>query len=189
MSVIRGALLGLLVGFAPVAAASSTAADEVIPSAYMLIASAAGIPSTVLYAVASQESNRKINDQVYRPWPWTLNVAGKGYYYETQEAACRALHIALAAHNPKRVDVGIAQINLGWNPDIFSTPCEGLDPYRNLQAASRLLRQHYESSGSWTVATGLYHYPAGGEIAARYQHSVQRRMDTISKKLWVAQTP
>ena len=153
-----------------------------VPSAYRLIATAHKVPATVLYAVATQESNRKQKSGHYRPWPWTLNVAGKSYYYGSRQTACTALQIALKAHNPKRIDVGIAQINLGWNPTAFRSPCDGLDPYANLNVAAKLLRNHYISSGSWSVATGLYHYPAGGPIAARYQSSVERRIAAVDRK-------
>lgn len=155
--------------------ASATSAESV-PSAYQLIATAHHIPPAVLYAVATQESSRRQTSGHYRPWPWTLNVAGKGYYYKSRQAACTALRIAMSAHNPKRIDVGIAQINVGWNPQAFKSPCDALDPYANLNAAAKLLRTHYLNSGSWGKAIGLYHYPSGGPIAARYQYSVQRRL-------------
>lgn len=153
---------------------------ESVPSAYQLIAAAHRVPATVLYAVATQESNRKQKSGLYRPWPWTLNVAGQGYYYNSRQTACTALHIALKAHGPKRIDVGIAQVNLGWNPNAFKSPCDGLDPYANLNVAAKLLRKHYLSSGSWTTATGLYHHPAGGSIAAQYQNSVERRLAALN---------
>ncbi len=178
-SVVLAAML-----FLPVA--NTQAGTDIIPSAYTMIAGATGVPPDVLYAVASQESNRKIQGSRYRPWPWTLNVAGKSYYYESKDAACRALHIALAAHDAKRVDVGIAQINLGWNPNAFAWPCQGLDPYLNLRTAGRILRNHYNASGSWAVAAGLYHHPAGGAIAAKYQRSVEQRLKKINQQLQVA---
>lgn len=162
------------------AIALQASAAEPIPSAYQLIAAAHKVPATVLYAVATQESNRKQKSGDYRPWPWTLNVAGRGYYYNSRQAACTALHIALKAHNAKKIDVGIAQINVGWNPDAFRTPCEGLDPYLNLNVAAKLLRTHYLNSKSWAKATGLYHYPAGGPIATRYQNSVHRRLTDLN---------
>lgn len=153
---------------------------ETIPSAYNLIAAAHNVPPAVLYAVASQESNYKLRSGRYRPWPWTLNVAGQGYYYRTRQAACTALQVALKANSPKRVDVGIAQVNIGWNPNAFSSPCAGLDPYTNLNVAAKILRGHFLSSGDWAVSTGLYHHPAGGPTAAKYQRSVELRMADIS---------
>jgi len=154
-------------------------AQASVPSAYQLIAHTTGVPSVVLYAVALQESGKTIHPKLHQPWPWTLNVAGKSYYYANQSKACTALHIALKAHNPKSIDVGIAQINWGWNPGIFASPCEALNPYKNLTAAGHLLRKHYRASGDWNIATGLYHHPAGGHIAARYQKYVAQRLETL----------
>ncbi len=105
---------------------------EPVPSAYQLIAAAHQIPPTVLYAVATQESNRRQKSGRYRPWPWTLNVAGKSYYYNSRQTACTALHIALKAHNAKNIDVASSNQCLdGLNA--FRTPCDGLDPYANLE--------------------------------------------------------
>ena len=46
-------------------------AQEVPPPAYQLAAQRAGIPSTVLYAVALQESGIRRNGRLV-PWPWSL---------------------------------------------------------------------------------------------------------------------
>ena len=155
---------------------------EPLPSAYNLIAAAHQVPPEVLYAVATQESKYALSSGRVRPWPWTLNVAGKGYFYKTRYSACVALKIALQSHSSKQIDVGIGQINVGWNPNAFSTPCDGLDPYKNLNVAAKLLRGHFLRSGDWLTATGLYHYPAGGEVAAKYQRSVERHLAALNIK-------
>ncbi|MDQ4351157.1 lytic transglycosylase domain-containing protein, partial [Pseudomonas aeruginosa] len=51
--------------------ASTPHAQEVPPPAYQLAAQRAGIPSTVLYAVALQESGIRRNGRIV-PWPWSL---------------------------------------------------------------------------------------------------------------------
>lgn len=165
------------------AQANQVAANEhtdLIPSGYILIASATQVPPELLYAIATQESALKINQNLHRPWPWTLNIAGKGYYYDDYESACRALTIALHVHDAKRVDVGIAQINIGWNPELFLDPCYALEPYQNLKAAGQILRKHYEKSGNWITAAGLYHHPAGGSNAEKYRLSVAKRIEKLN---------
>src|SRR5690606_25458454 len=65
-------------------------AQEIPPPAYQVAAQRAGIPSSVLYAVALQESGARINGRLV-PWPWSLNVAGTPYRYATRTQACAGL--------------------------------------------------------------------------------------------------
>jgi hypothetical protein len=105
-----------------------------------------------------------------RPWStaalaWTLNIAGTPYRFATRQAACHALLQALARHDAKRVDVGLGQTNLGYHGQRFSSPCEALDPYRNLAVTAALLQEHHAATGDWVLAAGRYHRPAGGTPA------------------------
>ena len=72
----------------------ATHAQEVPPPAYQLAAQRAGIPSTVLYAVALQESGVRRNGRIV-PWPWSLNVAGQSHRYATRADACAGLQQAI----------------------------------------------------------------------------------------------
>ena len=66
--------------------------DEAVPVGYRSVAAESGIPYTVLYAVALTESGKQVMlTGVYRPWPWTLNIAGRGYYFESRLEAWQAL--------------------------------------------------------------------------------------------------
>ena len=65
-------------------------ADELPPPAYQLAAHDADIPSTVLFAIALQESGIRVRGRLL-PWPWTLNIAGTPYRFATRQAACHAL--------------------------------------------------------------------------------------------------
>ncbi|WP_298838705.1 hypothetical protein [uncultured Salinicola sp.] len=153
-----------------------------IPSAYVVAAEDNGIPPEVLYAVASAESKTRLDAGV-RPWPWTLNVAGKSMRFGDRQSACQALRDALEA--TQIIDVGIAQLNVRWQPQLFgqgrrfADPCEGLNPYANLDEAARLLRQYHDDSGDWVVAAGRYHRPAGGKPAARYRAIVSRELAAL----------
>ena len=63
-------------------------AVETVPSGYQVVAAERAIPEAIFYAVALTESGRDVEAQgIRRPWPWTLNVAGQGYYFETQVIA------------------------------------------------------------------------------------------------------
>ncbi|WP_431033352.1 lytic transglycosylase [Pseudomonas yamanorum] len=156
----------------------SAKADEFPPQAYQMAARSADIPSTVLFAIALQESGIRVRGQLL-PWPWTLNIAGAPFRFASRQAACEALLQALAQHDAKRVDVGLGQTNLGYHGQRFSSPCDALDPYRNLAVTAALLREHHATTGDWVLAAGRYHRPAGGAPAARYRAGFSRQLQRL----------
>ncbi|CRI57807.1 transglycosylase [Pseudomonas sp. CCOS 191] len=144
------------------------------PPAYQLAAAQAGIPASVLFTIAQQESGTLLRGQLI-PWPWTLNVAGTPQRFANRDQACSALTVALTRHDPKRIDVGLGQTNLGYYPERYPTACDALDPRSNLAVTADLLREHYADVGDWIVAAGRYHRPAGGAPAARYRMQFSQR--------------
>jgi hypothetical protein len=158
--------------------AGAAPAQEVPPPAYQVAARRAGIPSTVLYAVALQESGTRFNGRLV-PWPWTLNVASASRRFATRAEACAGLHQALRAVSPTRIDAGLGQINLGYQRHRYDRPCELLDPYRNLALAAEILREQHAPRQDWLITIGRYHRPAGGAPAARYRHSVGRHLARV----------
>lgn len=158
--------------------ASTVQAAELPPPAYQLAGHAAQVPSAVLYAIALQESGVPLRGRL-RPWPWSLNVAGESYRFTNRRAACSALLLAVHEVGAKRVDVGLGQVNLGWNGHRFDSPCAALDPRRNLQVTAQILREQRERSSDWVTAAGRYHRPAGGAPAARYQASFRRHLARV----------
>ncbi|MBK0123628.1 transglycosylase SLT domain-containing protein [Pantoea sp. S61] len=154
---------------------------QVIPDAYRQIAAAERVPAESLYSLAMAESTRQTAWGA-KPWPWTINVAGKGYHYETREQAFSALMGFMQRWPLKNIDVGIAQVNLGWNGHFFPTYRDAFDPYTNLRAAARILRACYDARpGSWLRAAGCYHHPAGGQHAATYMAIVRRKLSQIAQ--------
>ncbi|OLU25667.1 Soluble lytic murein transglycosylase [Pseudomonas sp. PA15(2017)] len=152
---------------------------EVPPPAYQLAGHTAGTPSELLYAVAKTESNAKLRIG-YFPWPWTLNVKGKAMYFSTREEACRAALEGIQKHGERGVDIGLTQQNWGYvGKEWFSHPCDALDPYANLSAASKQLRRYFDTTGDWLDAAGKYHRPAGGTPARRYRAQVRSRLGQI----------
>jgi len=153
-------------------------ARDIPPPAYQLAARDAGIPSAVLYAVALQESGVTLRGRRV-PWPWSLNVAGQARRFQTREAACADLRRALREVPRTRIDVGLGQINVGYQAGRFDHPCELLDPYRNLAIAAAILREHHTPGEDWLLAIGRYHRPAGGAPAARYRRSVHQHLARV----------
>jgi hypothetical protein len=153
-------------------------AMELPPPAYQLAAYSAGVPSTVLFAVALQESGTRVHGRLI-PWPWTLDLAGVPYRYATAAQACRALQNALRQLPATRIDVGLGQVNLGYQIQRYREPCELLDPYRNLAVAATILREQHGPGEDWILAVGRYHHPAGGPAAAYYRNRVQQHLARV----------
>ncbi|KPX31366.1 hypothetical protein [Pseudomonas ficuserectae] len=168
-------------GLALLCFALTSHSAELPPPAYQLAAHAANIPSEVLYSVALQESGTRLRGQLV-PWPWTLNVAGASYRFATRADACTALIIALAQAGPKRVDVGLGQVNMGWNGQRFksSNPCDALNSYKNLDVAAQMLAELRALGGDWITVAGRYHRPAGGAPAANYRKAFAKHLSRVT---------
>ncbi|MEB2704075.1 lytic transglycosylase domain-containing protein [Citrobacter koseri] len=159
--------------------------SQSIPPVYREIATAERVPAESLYSLAMAETTRKTIWGT-RPWPWTINVAGKGYFYDTREEAFEALLGFMQRYPLRRIDVGVAQVNLGWNGHFFPSFRDAFDPYINLRAAARILRACYDAEpGSWIRAAGCYHHPAGGQPAAKYMAIVRRKLSQITPEIKV----
>jgi len=172
---------------------AQTACAQQVPTGYREVATRHGVPSESLYTLALAETSlapksiatiiRSTVDQlpaVERPWPWTINVAGRGYRYASRLQAWNALQGFLQTYPRKRIDVGIAQVNMGWNGHHFVSTWEAFDPYINLNAAAAILRECYDRNpGSWLAAAGCYHHPAGGKPAARYKAIIKTKLAGI----------
>ena len=120
---VNGCVLSVLLCFGPFAAWAHT------PGAYQLAGQHHGVPPNVLYAIALQESGMSIRKRRV-PWPWTLNIAGRSRYFATRAQACVALQDAQRRISDKRIDVGLAQLNLGYQRRHYRQPCDLLDPYQ-----------------------------------------------------------
>ena len=42
------------------------------------------LPENLLLSIALTESGRKVDKQNFLPWPWTINVRGKGMFFKTK---------------------------------------------------------------------------------------------------------
>lgn len=158
----------------------ASTASLAVPSAYQLVATAAGVPPALLWALAQQESGL-LRGSRWAPWPWTLNVGGVPARFATRTGACRALHSALERVPSRRIDIGLTQINWGYHGRRVHSPCELLDPYRNLAVACRLLVELHRDGETWIATAARYHRPAGGEQAIRYGASVQKRLSHLQQ--------
>lgn len=121
------------------------------------IGRAAGLPNGLLPAIARIESGRHMDGKT-RAWPWTMNHAGKGLYFETRAKALAYLQKA-TVKGKTNIDVGCMQINHRWHGHEFTTLSQMLDPVQNIRYAVRFLKTLHARSGSWETAVRHYHSP------------------------------
>lgn len=184
---VRVAIVRGLLGCAAIFDAASFCfgqSNATPPPAYSFAAQRAGVPSNILFAVTLQESGVTIRGRRL-PWPWTLNIAGRAHYYATREQACQALHANLKQVPAFRIDVGLAQINLGYQQRFYRHPCEVLSPHKNLLIAATILREQHRAGEDWLMSAGRYHRPAGGELADRYRRRVGRHLKEMALKGYI----
>ena len=113
------------------------------------------IPKMVMQAITLTETGRTISG-VFRPWPWTVNVEGKGEWLQTKQQAKDAV-LHLKNTGTKNFDVGCFQINFRWHGHNFMSLEQMLDPRENARYAALFLRQLYQELGTWDDAAGAYH--------------------------------
>ncbi len=146
-----------------------------IPTGYSEIAIRNGIPPKVFFSMALQESGTLIQGRLV-PWPWTLNIRGKGYRYRSEAAACTALKHAVRAH--LSVDIGLLQIHWQSHKGRFRegfSPCVLLRPPINLKLAAQIFKEQLSrAEGDVWKAVGWYHHPSKESYAARYRQFVMK---------------
>ena len=131
-----------------------------------------GTPPGLLTSIAKAESGRRITGAAtLQPWPWALNVDGRGLFFETKAQAVNWIRKELA-QGSSFIDVGCMQVDLKFHPNAFRTLEEALDPAINADYAARFLVSLYlATGGNWFVAVGLYH-SRSPELARMYRERV-----------------
>ncbi|WP_372827688.1 hypothetical protein [Polaromonas sp.] len=114
------------------------------------------LPRGLMRAVGKVESGRRASDGQIRPWPYTINVDGKGHYFPSAQAAMAFLREP-GTWLARSVDVGCMQINLRYHPLAFEARADGFDAHPNVQYAAQYLLQLRQQHGSWDAAVRHYH--------------------------------
>ncbi|QTQ30084.1 Soluble lytic transglycosylase, TAT-containing [Aromatoleum bremense] len=141
-----------------------------IPPAYGQVARSLGLPATILYGVAIQESVM-VWKTVALPWPWTLNVRAVPRRYASYAEAVTDLRQVLA-QGVRNVDCGTMQVNWRYHSDRLRTPTLALDPWHNLTVAASILLERRAAATNWFDAVGAYHVQDDEGRATRYARSV-----------------
>jgi hypothetical protein len=167
------ALLFVIVVGGPAEPSAATPAD--LPAdcdaAAAQAARQTGVPISVLKAISLNETGRK-RGGAFRPWPWTVNMEGKGVWFDTEEEA-RAYALQNHARGARSFDVGCFQINYKWHGENFASIEEMFQPLPNALYAAEFLKRLHAELGSWGKAAGAYHSRTPS-FAEKYQARFER---------------
>jgi hypothetical protein len=115
------------------------------------------IPVHLLAAISTTETGRYHEGLgMAIPWPWTINVEGKGYYFGSKAEAIAATQKFLR-QGKRSIDVGCMQVNLKHHANAFRNLNEAFDPATNVGYAAKFLRDNYDEMGNWIKAAAAYH--------------------------------
>lgn len=142
-----------------------------------------GVPVNVLKALTRTETGRR-QDGVFAPWPWSMNVEGKGKWFASQAEAERYL-AQVTSTGIRNFDVGCFQINYRWHGAAFETAQAMFDPKKNAIYAARFLRRLFEEKGNWTDAAAAYHSRTP-KYATRYKARFERILSDLKQDRGVA---
>ncbi|PZQ98048.1 MAG: lytic transglycosylase [Cereibacter sphaeroides] len=153
---------------------SATVRDDAALCEFAASAAArkANVPLEVLQTIALAESGRADRGR-QRPWPWTVNFGGQGFWFATAEEA----ELAIAERQSLGVtnfDVGCFQLNHRWHGDAFSSIAAMMNPEQNALYAATFLRRLYEETGSWNEASAAYH-----SRTPEYAEQYRARLDEL----------
>ena len=130
-----------------------------------------GVPLSVLKAISLNETGRR-HGGVMRPWPWTVNMEGKGVWFDTRDAALAYVYKHFK-RGARSFDLGCFQINYKWHGKAFNSIEDMFDPKKNALYAARFLLELYGEKGNWGAAAGAYHSRTE-KYASRYRKRFER---------------
>lgn len=179
---VRGAaFILLLLALAPVAHAAGNPAAEmaICRNAAIRAADRHDVPRDVLIAITLVETGTRRGGS-YGAWPWTVNVAGKGFWFDTRGAALMRAQKAIA-RGQTSFDVGCFQLNYRWHGEHFASVDQMFEPGPSGDYAAKFLKSLHAETGDWIKAAGFYHSRTQVH-ATRYRGLVARAVRRLSGK-------
>jgi hypothetical protein len=132
------------------------------------------LPERMMGAIAVVETGRSdAATGTLRPWPWTINAEGQGFFFASKQQAIDAVR-ALQARGVRSIDVGCMQVNLMFHPAAFATLDQAFDPGANALFAARFLNALRTTHSDWPAAIAAYHSETPA-IGAGYRQLVLAR--------------
>lgn len=130
-----------------------------------------GVPQKIIKAVCTHESESFYNGK-RQPWPWTLNVGGKGLWFKTKHSAVAYAELELMdGIDTVKLDIGMCQINWYWHGESFASVGALMDPKVNITYAAKHLK-YLKKGRTWELAIGAYHSPSNQIRAKKYATAV-----------------
>ncbi|WP_112320750.1 transglycosylase SLT domain-containing protein [Oceanibium sediminis] len=173
-------ILSLFLPPAPLRAVGTADTGEQVASlcdaAGQAASRATGVPEPVLRAIALTETGRNRGGRL-RPWPWTVNMEGKGRWFDARDEAM-AWVMGHHARGARSYDIGCFQINYRWHGNAFASIEEMFDPGKNALYAAQFLARLYAETGSWSKAAAAYH-----SRTPKYADKYRARFDRILARL------
>ncbi len=135
-----------------------------------------GIPVEVMQALTLTETGRMLEGRK-RPWPWSLNVEGRGHWFNTKTEAIEYLQEKIPKSS-RSYDLGCFQINARWHGEAFASEVDMFDPHLNADYAARFLLSLLPEFGSWERAAGAYHSRTP-KYARRYEQLFNANLESL----------
>lgn len=177
---IPARIVGILLLLLPTLAYAEGEAD-LCNAAAITAANNGAMPPDVLLALTLVETGRNKGGE-FLPWPWTVNMEGKGYWFDTRSEAVTFVTESYAA-GARSFDIGCFQINHRWHGEAFTSFDQMFDPLDNATYAAKFMTTLFKEGGSWSWAAGAYHSRTVS-LAAKYRE----RFDRIIAKLPTSST-
>ena len=183
--------VGVFVSHAARAAAPAVSGEKLIEGArlctqrFPIEEQRNSIPTHLLAAIATTESGRWHEGLGMNvPWPWTINVEGKGYFFNSKaEAIAQTQHLINQGH--RSIDVGCMQVNLKHHAKAFANLNQAFDPEANVAYAAKFLHDNYADLGDWIKATADYHSRTA-YYGNQYLAEIERSWNRIVAKVAAA---
>ena len=162
----------------PDAAAAAVGPGRACRQAIATAEQDAGIPPRLLQAIGLVESGRTAADGTRRPWPWTVDADGTGFFFPSKAAAIAGVR-RLRARGARSIDVGCQQVSLLHHPHAFASLDQAFDPAANARYAAGFLRRLFAGTHDWAAAAAAYHSQTPA-LAAPYRRQVMAAWSGLS---------
>ncbi|OUS07489.1 hypothetical protein A9Q96_06160 [Rhodobacterales bacterium 52_120_T64] len=135
------------------------------------------LPPKVLLALTLVETGRNRQGE-FQPWPWTVNMEGKGFWFDTRAEAVNFVTQSYA-EGARSFDIGCFQINHRWHGEAFVSFNQMFEPAANAAYAAKFMTSLFREGGSWSWAAGAYHSRTTA-LSAKYRTRFDRIFANLS---------